>query len=69
MNDYTIDYNDNSLEVQTGFGNVKFDLGRPATVADATKIEDIMNLGARIYAEKIRRARIEVDDLIHWRKR
>ncbi len=45
-----------TLEVSTGYGNVKLNLGRKATTEDCQTIEKMMNLGARMYAEKIRRA-------------
>ena len=50
-------------------GNMKLNLGRKATAEDRYTIEAMMNLGARIYAEKIQRARQQVDDLINWRVR
>lgn len=67
MKNYTIDYRDNSIEIQTDFGSVKLGLGRPSTVADAETIEAMISLGARMYAEEIRQARLVVDDLINWR--
>lgn len=67
MKDYTIDYKRNYLEVKTGFGNEKLDLGRPATEEDAKTLERMMNLGAQMYADQVRRARFAVDDLINWR--
>jgi hypothetical protein len=67
MNDFEITINNDTLEVETGWGNVKLDLGRKATMKDCKTIEAMMNLGARLYAEKIRQARLEVDDLVNWR--
>lgn len=54
MNNFTIDYRGNSIKVQTDFGKIELDLGRSATVADAEKIEAMVNFGARMYAEDIR---------------
>ena len=61
-------YPKNAIEVSGGFGKVRLNLGRPATVEDTQVVHDLMNLGARMYADQIRKARIVVDDLVNWRK-
>jgi hypothetical protein len=68
MNGFEILTSNDTLEVSTGYGNVKLNLGRKVTLEDCGAIEAMMNLGARLYAEEIRRARIVVDDLVNWRK-
>ena len=67
MSDFEILESGNSIKVSTGYGQVKLDLGRKATVEDCRAIKAIMNLGARMYAGDIRRARNTVEDLINWR--
>jgi hypothetical protein len=67
MNDFVINYAGTSIEVEGGgFGCIKLDLGRPATGEDAKTLDAMMNLGARMYANKIKQARRKVDDLIDW---
>ena len=68
MNEFEILTSDCTIEVSTGYGNVKLNLGREVTLEDCRAINAMMNLGARLYAEKIWKARIVVDDLVNWRK-
>jgi hypothetical protein len=67
MKDFTIDYTGNSIEVEAGgFGYMQLDFGRPTTEVDAQKIQALMDIGARMYADQIKQARRRVDDLIDW---
>lgn len=65
--DPQIFYLGNSVKISTDFGEVCLDFGRAPTVEDTQAIHKLMNLGARIYADKIRQAQLKVDDLVNWR--
>ncbi len=59
-------YEGESIQITTGFGSVNLDFGRTVTMEDARTIQRLMNMGARVYAEKIRQAQLKVDNLVNW---
>ncbi len=67
MSEVKIQSGESTLEVITGYGRVRLDIGRTPSEADIQIVHEIMNLGARIYADKIWAARLAVDNLIDWR--